>query len=325
MQRSVAGAEGGTVRMELVEKLMANAEVEDSAPTSRAPELPQEPERGDSDLPPEEGLEPLQALVALGRYFHRYRNLLLAFVVNDLKFRYVGSSIGFFWTVIDPVLELAIYTFVFSVLLKVRFAPDGDTIHYALFLFCGMITWFNVQETLTRSTSIIGEHAHLIKKLPFPCAILPSHLVLSGMINQVIRTFILLVGMVLAGYGLSAHALLIPVVMGLQLVFTLGMSMLVATVAVYFKDITHLIKAALMIWMFVTPIFYPPSSYPREFSVLLVLNPLAHLVGMYQELLLNQRLPHQGSIIIFVVTAVFVGVVGGYIFARFQDRFADLV
>lgn len=288
-------------------------------------DLPLEPERGDPEQPSDAGLEPLEALLALVRYFHRYRNLLMAFVVNDLKFRYVGSSIGFFWTVIDPILELAIYTFVFSVLLKVRFAPDGDTIHYALFLFCGMITWFNLQETLTRSTSIIAEHAHLIKKLPFPCAILPSHLVLSGMVNQVIRTFILLVGMVLAGYGLSAHALLIPLVMVLQAIFTLGLSMLVATVAVYFKDIAHMVKAGLMIWMFVTPIFYPPSSYPKEFSVLLVLNPLAHLVGMYQELLLNQRLPHQGSIIIFVVASVFIGVIGSYFFARYQDRFADLV
>lgn len=274
---------------------------------------------------PVEHLEPLEALILLGRHFHQYRNLLLAFVINDIRFRYVGSSIGLFWSVIDPVIELAIYTFVFSVLLNVQFVPGGGTLHYALYLFCGMIVWFNVQDTLTRCTTIIVEHAHLIKKVPFPSAILPSHVVLSGLVNQGIRTLILLCGILLAGFGLSWHVGLLPLVVGLQLLFTLGLAMMVATLAVYFKDIAHLVKAFLMIWMFVTPIFYPASSYPRAFYFLLVLNPLAHLVGIYQELLLNQRLPHQGSLILFIAAALFTFVVGTYLFSRHQDRFADLV
>lgn len=316
--------------MEAIKAQNAPAEslmLEDSTPDAadESPALELERSNDPSQAPVEGGLEPLEALLELGRYFHRYRSLLAAFVVNDLKSRYVGSSIGFFWTVIDPVLELAIYTFVFSVLLKVRFAPEGDTIHYALFLFCGMIPWFNLQETLSRCTTIIADNAHLIKKMPFPCAILPSHVVLSGMVNQIVRTFILLTGMVVAGYGLSIHALLMPFLMGLQLIFTLGICMFVATLAVYFKDIAHFVKAGLMVWMFVTPIFYPPSSYPREFYVMLVLNPLSHLVGMYQEVLLNQRFPHQGSIIVFTASSMFIFFVGAYLFSRHQDRFSDLV
>lgn len=273
----------------------------------------------------EDGVEPLEALLELVRYLKVYRRLLVSFVVNDLRFRYAGSSVGFFWTVIDPILELAIYTFVFSVLLKVRFAPEGDTLHYALFLFSGIVVWFNLQETFSRCTSILSEHAPLIRKLYFPAAILPSHVVLSGLVNQAIRTGILLISIALAGYGISFHVLLVPLLMGLQALFTVGIGMALATASVYFKDLAHMVKVGLMVWMFITPIFYPPTSYPREFQVLLVLNPLAHLVGMYQELLLNNRLPHQGSIIIFSVAALFSFILGGYLFSRHQDRFSDLV
>ena len=272
-----------------------------------------------------EAIEPLEAFVSVVRYFHRYRNLLYSFVVNDLRFKYVGSAIGFFWTVIDPILELAIYTFVFSVLLKVRFAPEGDTVNYALFLFCGMITWFNIQESLSRCTSIINENAHLIKKMNFPSAILPTHVIISGMFNQIVREFILIIGLLLSGYGLSYHAIFVPIIMLLQILFTLGLGMLTATLSVYFKDISHIVKAGLMIWMFMTPIFYPPASFPRQFYILLVLNPLAHLVGMYQELILNQRFPHQGSVIIFATSALFSFALGTFFFIRHQHEFADLV
>jgi len=278
-----------------------------------------------SGPPADHAVEPVEALVAFFKDFYQFRNLLFSFVANDLRFRYVGSSIGFFWTVIDPIVELAIYTFVFSVLLKVRFAPEGDTTNYALFLFCGMITWFNIQETLSRCTSVLSESAHLIKKMKFPSVILPSQVVLSGMVNQAIRILILLLGVLITGYGVSYHVLFVPLLMFAQILFTLGLGMIVATLSMFFKDISHVMKAGLMVWMFVTPIFYPPAAFPRKFYALLVMNPLAHLVGMYQELLLNLRIPHQGSIIIFGASALFLFFVGSFVFARYQDQFADLV
>ncbi len=278
-----------------------------------------------SALADEKSVEPVEALVVFFKDFFQFRNLLYAFVANDLRFRYVGSSIGFFWTVIDPIVELAIYTFVFSVLLKVRFAPEGDTTNYALFLFCGMITWFNIQETLSRCTTVLNESAHLIKKMRFPSVILPSQVVLSGMVNQAIRILILVVGVLVTGYGVSYHVLFVPFLMFAQILFTLGLGMIVATLGMFFKDISHVMKAVLMVWMFMTPIFYPPAAFPRKFYALLVMNPLAHLVGMYQELLLNLRFPHQGSVIIFGASALFLFFVGSYVFARYQGQFADLV
>jgi ABC-type polysaccharide/polyol phosphate export permease len=254
-----------------------------------------------------------------------YRELLMAFVVNDLRFRYVGSSIGFFWTVVNPIIELITYTFVFNVLIGVRFHPAGGTVHYALFLFCGMITWFAVSDGLTRATTVMRDYGHLLKKVNFPALVLPAHVVISAVVNQALRTVILAIGAILFGEGLSVHFLLVPVFWVLQAIFVLGLAFFLSTAGVYFRDTIHWVNVVLLAWMFMTPIFYPPSVYPAKFNFLLQLNPLSHIVGVYQELILNHRLPHPNSMLVVVVCAGLALVVGFSIYAHHRAKFADLV
>ena len=101
--------------------------------------------------------------------------------------------------------------------------------------------------------------------------------------------------------------------------------MLLSTLAVYFKDTTHWLKAWLLLWMFITPIFYPAADYPDQFKLLLNLNPLAHLVGVYRELVLNHTIPHPHSVLVVLVMALFSLLVGYSVFHHHRDRFADLV
>ena len=255
----------------------------------------------------------------------RARRLLWAFVFNDLKHRYVGSSIGFFWTVVTPLIELVTYTFVFHGLMGITFHPAGNWTHYALFLFCGMITWMSVSEGVTRATSVIAEHAHLIKKVNFPSIVLPAYVVLSAVLSQVIRLAVLAAGAMVVGKGLSWHFLLVPFVLCVQTMFVLGVGMALSTTQVYFRDTVHGVKAFLLVWMFLTPIFYPAAAYPKEAILILQLNPIAHLVGVYHELILNQRMPHPHNLLVIGVMGLFALLVGYSIFHRHQDRFPDLV
>ena len=254
-----------------------------------------------------------------------HRELLIQFSFNDLKHRYFGSSIGIFWMVVNPIVELVTYTFVFHVLMGVTFRPQGGLTHFALFLFCGMVAWFAVAEGLTRATTSVTEHAHLIKKVNFPASVLPAHVVLSAVFNQLVRTVILALGAILFGGGLSPHFLLVPVAMCFQALFVLGLAFLLATANVYFRDTSHWVNAVLLAWMFITPIFYPARYIPEQAAPLLVLNPLAHLVGIHRELFLNQRLPQLGSLVIFGTCAVLVFVLGALTFQRHAGRFPDLV
>ncbi len=262
--------------------------------------------------------------VAELRALWEHRDLLLQFAFNDLKHRYIGSSIGVFWMVINPIVELLTYTFVFGVLMNVRYSAGGGVAHYSLFLFCGMVAWFSVSESLTRATTSITDNAHLIKKARFPAAILPGHVVMSALFNQAVRTLILAVGVIFLGQGLSGWFLLVPAFMVIQTFFVLGLAFFLATAQVYFRDTAHWVNAVLLAWMFMTPIFYPPSAYPEQFKILLVTNPLAHTVGIYQELILNQRLPHQISVAMVLLSAMIFFIAGVSFFAHHRKKFADL-
>lgn len=265
-----------------------------------------------------------RSLIAELRLLWDHRRLLLAFAANDLKHRYVGSSIGFFWTVVNPIVELVTYTFVFHVLMGVTFHPTGGTVHYSLFLFTGMVAWFAVAEGLTRATTSITDHAHMIKKVNFPAAVLPAYVVVSALFNQLVRTVILALGVIFLGDGLSPYFLMVPVFIAVQAVFVLGLAFFLATSNVFFKDTSHWVNAVLLGWMFVTPIFYPPAAYPQKFQLLLQLNPLAHIVGIYQELILNQRMPDMRQILLTLTFAVLTFVIGYSVFAHHRKRFADL-
>lgn len=255
----------------------------------------------------------------------RYALLLRSFVSRDIRTRYAGSLIGFFWTVVEPLTELVTYTFVFTVLLKVRFDESYGTWTNALFLFCGLIPWFAMAESLSRSTTAVRDHGHLIKKVAFPPSLLPGYIVLSETFSQLMRLVLLLAASLLLGHGLSWYALGVVVAVALQVAFALGLGMLLATAQVFFKDTQHLLKPALMIWMFITPIFYPARYFPQEFAPVLTLNPMSHLVGIYRELLLNHRLPHWGSVLIFAVSSLGMLGLGWLTFRRHAHRFPDMV
>ncbi|HNH45487.1 MAG TPA: ABC transporter permease [Myxococcota bacterium] len=253
------------------------------------------------------------------------RSLLWAFVHQELQMRYLGSSVGLYWTLIHPLLQLITYTFVFHTLIGVKFHPQGSTLHYVLFLFGGMVTWNAFQEGLTRATSSLSEHGHLLRKMNFPSIVLPAKAVVGTTLNHSIGLGILMLAALFLGDGLSPHILLVPVFIFIQAAFTLGLGMLTATLQLYYRDMGHWVQSALFAGLFLTPVFYPASAWPRPFLLLLYLNPMAQLVGIFQGLILNQHFPVFNQLLFPTVVAGLVLVVGSSVFAHNRRHFADLV
>ena len=274
-------------------------------------------------------------LTNLQRLF-RYRGLIQTLVVRDLKARYRGSALGFFWSFANPLLLLMVYTFVFSVVLPARF--EGVEENYALFLFCGLLPWTWFSSSLTESSNSLLANGNLIKRVLFPAEVLPVVAVVSNMVHF----FLALPILFLALFFFTSRAPSVvelfwfPVVVAVQFLLTLGFGLILAALTVHFRDIKDLLANLLTLWFFATPILYPsamvanrgPSvaGFPPAGKMLMDINPFAHLTISYQEVLFyDGPVGHWKWLLATAVGAVVLFMFGYALFDRLRDSFAEEV
>ncbi len=252
-----------------------------------------------------------------------YRQLLWNFISRDLKARYVGSTMGLFWSVINPLLLLILFTYVFAVILQIRIGQEGGITGFAFYFFAGFLPWNAFQESLMRSTTSITDNAALIKNVRFPAKIFPFYLTISSLINELIGIGILVFAVLLKEHRISPYLALLPLVMVFQLLFTVGLGWLLATIHVFFRDTAQIMGLVLTSWMFLTPIFYPESLVPERFSFLIRINPMAYVIRMYRNICLEGRCPDLKGCLFFVLAAVIAMGIGYVVFTRNYHKFAD--
>ena len=255
----------------------------------------------------------------------RYRGLVQVLVGRELKARYRGSVLGFFWSFVNPLLLLLVYSFVFT-----NVIPRGDLAGlepYAVFLFCGLLPWTWFASSLNESAGILIVNGNLIKKVVFPVEILPVVAVASNLCHFVFGLPIL-VGF-LVWYGVPvrfADLLWFPVVVAVQLCLSLGLAMILAALTVHFRDVKDLLANALTLWFFSTPIIYEMSTVPEGARAVMNLNPFAHLAISYQQILFHED-PFDHWPWLAVVGGVSLGsfLLGYWFFDRLRDSFAEEV
>jgi ABC-type polysaccharide/polyol phosphate export permease len=259
------------------------------------------------------------------RQLPRYRGLVQSLVARELKARYRGSVLGFFWSFINPLLLLLIYTFVFSVVLPGTRPAEIEP--YALFLFCGILPWTWFSASLSEASGVLISSGNLIKKVLFPAEILPLVTVLANMIHFFLGLPIL--GAFLAYYGapLQASELVwFPVIVLVQLVFTAGLALVLSALTVHFRDIRDILSNLLTFWFFATPIIYPMSQAPGFGRRLLNLNPFTHLAVSYQEVLFyDGPFGHWKWLLALGAASALVFLGGYFLFDRLRDSFAEEV
>lgn len=251
------------------------------------------------------------------------RHLVWNFVLRDLKARYVGSFMGFFWSVVHPLVLLVCYSFVFSVVLDVR--PYGSAVdNFALFLFCGLLPWLYFQETLSRSCGCIVENGNLIRKTLFPSEILPLSLALSNLVTHLIGVSILILVLLFLGL-ISWTVLFVPVYLVLLFLISLGLGWLLAALQVFLRDTAQVVTVLLVFWFWFTPIFYTVELVPESFRFFFRLNPLAAIVEGYRRALLDQSTPSWSSLLLLLACGVLLFSIGGLVFRNTKREFADVL
>jgi len=255
----------------------------------------------------------------------RYRGLIQTLVVRDLKARYRGSVLGFFWSFINPLLLLLIYNFVFSTVMPgVR---PADLEPYALFMFCGILPWTWFSSSLLESSSTLLSGGNLIKKVLFPAEVLPIVTVLANMVHFFLGLPILVGFLVYYQRPLDPVELLwFPVIVLVQFVLTIGLALLLSALTVHFRDLKDLLGNLLTLWFFATPIIYPISQAPDYMRWAMNLNPMTHLAISYQEVLFYVG-PHGHWrwLMSLALLAVMTFLLGYFVFDRLRDSFAEEV
>ena len=268
-------------------------------------------------------------MLTLARQIFRYRDLLRSLIARELKARYRGSMLGFFWSLINPALLLLVYSFVFGVVFKPRLDEAG-TAPYALFLVTGLFPWIWVSSSLLEGTVSLVQNAGLLRKAVFPAAILPLVAVGSHLVHFLLALPIL--GVALVGGRLLGHpvggwpALLLPVIVLLEIPLIAGLALGLAALEAHFKDVRDILSNLLTLLFFLTPIIYPLAAVAWEPLWWLVrLNPFTPFTLAYQQALFGGLWPSANLWLQMIACATVGWALGAWIFARLQDTLVEAV
>lgn len=259
------------------------------------------------------------------RSLYRHRQLIAALTARDLKARYRGSILGFFWSLANPLLLLGVYTLAFTV-----FFPSEVARPYPLFLFAGILPWTFFAAAVLESTTAISSNAGLIKKVMFPAEALPLVVVMSHLVHFVLAMPVLfLATLAFAFHGdirIHETMFLVPLLMLLQTFFVAGIALMVSSVSVLFRDLRDIVTNLIQLGFFLTPIIYLIDRIgSRPLRALLRLNPMTSFVVSYQDILFFGHLPGLADTLLMVASAAFSLAAGLTVFDRLRDVLAEAI
>jgi lipopolysaccharide transport system permease protein len=255
----------------------------------------------------------------------RHRKLIGSLTRRDVLSRYRGSFAGALWTLLNPLLLMATYFFVFGVVLRTRFGNDTSGAGYVLYFLAGMLPWLAVSEAAGRSPNVIVEYRSFVKKLVFPVETLSAVQVLSGVVTEVMGMAIFVVGL-WAGRGrVPASVVWLPALLAVQVLFTLGLCWFLAALGAFLRDLGQIIGFLLTLWFFLTPICYPESGVPKAAKAILGKNPMLFLVRAYRAVFLEGQGPQAHAFAMFTVLAAALFLLGHAWFYKLRKNFADVI
>ncbi len=249
---------------------------------------------------------------------YEYRQMIASLVRKDLRGRYKGSVLGFMWTFINPLLQLLVYTLVFSVIMR-----QGIKDYY-LFLFVALIPWIFFSAGITGGAVSIIQQGDLIKKIYFPREVIPISYVMSCFVNMLFSFIVVLAVVLISGRRPPILAILcLPVIMVVELLLTLGIAMITSAVTVYFRDLEYILGIISMAWFYLTPIVYDVDLVPEKYLNLFHLNPMTSVIIAYRDILYAETVPDLTTLLEAFLLGLLFLVVGIFVFSKLKKHFAE--
>ncbi|MBD2355690.1 ABC transporter permease [Tolypothrix sp. FACHB-123] len=256
-------------------------------------------------------------------------DLLRTLVRRDLEARYKGSVLGNLWPLLNQISQLLIYTYVFSIVLKLKITlkslPDNN-FTFGLWLFAGLLPWIAFTGGLLQSANSVVTQPNLVKKVVFPLALLPIVPILSTFIESSLGLMALIFFVALSSHTLPTTLILLPLVWLTQLLLTAGLGYLAAGLTVFLRDIPQTLGVVLNIWFYITPLVYPASNIPEQWrNWIFWLNPIAAIAEVYRDLILAGEVKHWGEWGVASIVASILFVSGFLVYKRLRPAFADVL
>lgn len=249
---------------------------------------------------------------------YEYRQMIISLVRRDLRGRYKGSVLGFLWTFLNPLLQLIVYTIVFSLILRAGIDK------FYLFLFVALVPWIFFSTCITGGSSCILAQQDMVKKIYFPREVLPVSFVTSQYVNMLFSFIIIFIVVVLSGVGINLIALLyLPIIMIVEYIMALGVVMLVSSLTVYFRDLEYILGIVSMAWMYLTPVLYPVETVPENLVPIFNLNPMAPIIIAYRDILYYKQIPQLETLLQAFILGVVVLIIGCFTFSKLKKHFVE--
>ena len=244
----------------------------------------------------------------------RHRDLIRTLVMRDLKVRYRRSTLGFLWTMLQPLLMMLVLQLVFSALFRF------DILNYPVYALSGILFWNFFSQSIVASMNSLRGNAGLLQKLPVPKAVFPVATVISGVVNLLLALVPLFGILVATGHPLTPAMLFLPVAIALAALFTLGAGLLLSPLAVFFADVVEMIGVVMSLLMYLTPVFYPMSILPEKLRWVVRFNPVRSILEVFRDPIYLGKIPPWSHVAVALGIALVALVVGGLFFRRSSDR-----
>lgn len=249
---------------------------------------------------------------------YAYREMIFSLVKKDLRGRYKGSVLGFLWTFINPLLQLLVYTMVFSIILK------SGIERYYLHLFVALIPWIFFSSSVTGGATSIISQKDMVKKIYFPRLVMPISFVTTCLVNMLFCFVVIFAVILCSGVGFNFMAILcLPFVILVEYILCLGVAFIASAVTVFFRDLEHILGILTMALQFLTPVMYPLSDVPEEIMPIFLLNPMTPIITAYRDILYAKKLPEFSTLLHGLGMGMIILVVGIVIFQCLQKYFAE--
>ena len=264
----------------------------------------------------------LKQIFNISKNFFLYKHLLIHMVIREIKGRFAGSSAGILWSFIHPLVMLLVYLFVFVYIFKLRLPEYSGSQGAAIYLMAGLFPWMALAEGITRSTSSLIENATLIQKTVFPIEILPAKAVIAAFATHGIAIGALALYAVVIKQHIAILAYL-PLIIILQVLFTLGVGFIFACLSVFLRDILQILQLLIGFWIYITPILYPVSMLPEWARSIMYINPVYPFISIYQSLFLQGGIRDYTMVLLVLMWTIIFYSTGAYVFSKLKPEFAD--